>query len=77
MSNQEENKEKRDPFDGDYIGNIWGWKFSFIGLGMIVFFGAIILYREMTVGEEFRQRQQQEQLMQPDSTNNIEADTLK
>ena len=34
-----------DPWDGEYIGNIWGWKFSFISLGIILFFLFIALYR--------------------------------
>lgn len=33
--------KKRDPFDGDYIGNIFGWKISIIGAVVI---GAICLY---------------------------------
>jgi len=37
--------EPRDPFDGDYIGNIFGWKISFIGLAVIVFFAIVIAYR--------------------------------
>ena len=24
-------KDKKDPFDGKYIGNIWGWRFSITG----------------------------------------------
>ncbi len=37
-----------DP-DEQYIGNIWGWKNSFIGLGIMLFFGGIYLYRFLTV----------------------------
>lgn len=25
-----------DDWDGEYVGNIWGWKFSFFGLGLII-----------------------------------------
>lgn len=34
--------EERDPFDGEYIGNIFGWKLSLIGLVVIVGFGLLI-----------------------------------
>lgn len=40
----------KDPYDGDYIGNIFGWKVSFIGLGVIVFFVAWAAYRHYTLG---------------------------
>ena len=72
-------EEKKDPFDGDYIGNIWGWKFSYIGLGMIVFLLGIMAYRHYTMGvplgldpiEETNQPKQVEE--QP---ANISKDTL-
>jgi hypothetical protein len=49
MSEPTDPKQKKDPFDGDYIGNIWGWRFSIFGAGLIVFFLLIILYRYYTV----------------------------
>lgn len=42
MSNKE---EKKDPFDGEYIGNIWGWKFSLFGAALILLLFAVIVYR--------------------------------
>lgn len=42
---------KKDPFDGEYIGNIWGWRNSFIGLGFILFMFAILFIRIMTMEE--------------------------
>ncbi|MFK8163569.1 MAG: hypothetical protein AB8H12_14040 [Lewinella sp.] len=42
-------EEKRDPFDGDYIGNIFGWKLSLIGLVVISLFCAIAAYRHYTM----------------------------
>lgn len=33
-------KEKEEEME--YVGNMWGWKFSYISLGIIVFF--LILY---------------------------------
>ena len=44
------NTEKKDPFDGEYVGNVWGWKFSLIGLIFIVLFAGIIIYRHYNMG---------------------------
>lgn len=37
--------EERDPFDGDYVGNIFGWRISMIGLVVILAFGLLIVGR--------------------------------
>ncbi len=42
-------EEGEDP-DKHYLGNIWGWKFSYIGLGIILFFLTIAIYRAQTLG---------------------------
>ena len=39
------NDPSKDPFDGEYIGNIWGWKFSFMGLALIVGLVVLMAYR--------------------------------
>lgn len=44
---------KRDPFDGEYIGNIWGWKFSLFGLVLILLFLGLMLYRHAVLGVPF------------------------
>jgi len=44
-----DNNEQRDPYDGDYVGNIFGWKLSLMGLGLILFLGAVIGYRHYTM----------------------------
>ena len=44
-----EKEEKKDPFDGEYIGNIWGWKFSLFGAGLILFLLVVIAYRHYTL----------------------------
>lgn len=31
--------------EDEHIGNMWGWKFSFIGLGVLVFLIALYMYR--------------------------------
>ncbi|MFK7806479.1 MAG: hypothetical protein AB8F74_01635 [Saprospiraceae bacterium] len=38
-----------DPWDGEYIGNIWGRKFTLISLGIILFFLTIAIYRFATL----------------------------
>lgn len=35
--------------DKAYPGNIWGWKFSFISLGIIVVLGGLAIYRYSTL----------------------------
>jgi len=52
---QEKRKDRddRDPFDGEYIGNIWGWRISFIGLALIVVMGGLMVYRHYALGVPF------------------------
>ena len=50
MSN---NKNKKPHFldeydDGEYLGNIWGWKFSFISLAVIVVLSIYVIYSYAT-----------------------------
>lgn len=42
-------EEKRDPFDGDYVGNIFGWKLSMIGLVVIGLLCVMAAYRHYTM----------------------------
>jgi predicted MFS family arabinose efflux permease len=37
--------ERKDPFDGEYIGNIWGWRLSLISAVMIVGLASFAAYR--------------------------------
>lgn len=48
-----EQPEKKDPFDGDYIGNIWGWRVSMIGAAVIVLLSAFAAYRHYTLDVPF------------------------
>ena len=46
--------DRRDPFqeppvDKDYIGNIWGWKFSLFSLLLILLMLALMIYRHVTM----------------------------
>ena len=37
---------KQQGIDPDeYVGNVWGWKVSFIGLGVMIFLAALYWYR--------------------------------
>jgi hypothetical protein len=49
QKDEEEKEEKRDPFDGEYIGNIWGWKFSYLSLIIILVIAALMLVRYFQV----------------------------
>lgn len=62
MSNREEEK---DPFDGDYIGNIWGWRISMIGAVVIVLLSAFAAYRHYTLGVPFGMEEQAPAQEQP------------
>jgi|GEM_PF-1440812 predicted MFS family arabinose efflux permease len=42
-------EEKRDPFDGDYVGNIFGWRLSMYGAVVILAFLALAAYRHHTM----------------------------
>lgn len=46
-------EEQKDPFDGEYIGNIFGWKFSLLGLALILVLGSLMLYRHCAMDVPF------------------------
>ena len=46
---KEQQDDRKDPFDGEYIGNIWGWRNSFIGLGVILFMFVVLGIRAVTM----------------------------
>ena len=50
MSNNENKKPHfLDEYDdGEYLGNIWGWKFSFISLAVIVVLSNYVIYSYST-----------------------------
>ncbi len=45
----DEQPPQSDPMDGEYIGNIWGWKLSFISLGIILGMMGLMLLRYLTM----------------------------
>ncbi len=42
-------KSLQEQGEDEYLGNIWGWKNSFYGLGIILFFLSLYFYRVYTV----------------------------
>ena len=38
-------KSLQEQGEDEYLGNIWGWKNSFYGLGIILFFLSLYMYR--------------------------------
>ena len=64
-----EKKEYKDPYDGEYIGNIWGWKFSYYGLGLILVMLLIVGIRYYQVGKVWKDEPTREfELMEVDTT---------
>ncbi len=64
--------EKRDPFDGDYIGNIFGPKLTLYGAILILFFTSIAVYRHWKLGVPFGMEESAPlptDAIQPDSIN--------
>lgn len=62
--------QNTDPND-DYIGNMWGWKFSWISLGLILFTMCILIYR----GEDAFEDAKKENLLEIQNPH-IKKDTL-
>ena len=48
MSDKNKKPHFLDEYDGEYLGNIWGWKFSFISLAVITVLSLYVLYRYST-----------------------------
>jgi len=67
MAIEEDKKTKRPFEDAEYIGNIWGWKFSFIALFVVVVMGIFMFIRYKQVGKPFLSTDPTEESI--DSTN--------
>ena len=82
MPSQKEKQDMERLFPKqEYVGNIWGWRNSFISLGIIVFFAGLMYYRHHYV-EPLEQSQDlfpnPDRVIEPaakDDENN--TDTLK
>ena len=66
-------RDALDDFDGEYIGNMWGWKFSFFSLTLILIFSAFIAFRYFQTGEfpMPEQYEKQKKMMVQDSLNKL------
>lgn len=68
MSDKNKRPHFLDEFDnGEYLGNIWGWKFSFISLAVITILSLYVLYRYSTQ-EVPNEPTHQELIIKKDST---------
>ncbi len=56
-----------DEYDGEYLGNMWGWKFSFIGLAVIIILSLYVAYSFAT-NEVTPEPTHQEPIISKDST---------
>ncbi|MEM1327942.1 MAG: hypothetical protein AAGI23_18430 [Bacteroidota bacterium] len=43
-------KLNQDQDEDNYMGNIWGWKFSIFGLILIIIFVGLLVYRYQVMG---------------------------
>gem|GEM_PF-3705517 len=48
MKEEKTQKEKEEELE--YVGNMWGWKFSFISLGIIILFFILFVISECQHG---------------------------
>lgn len=71
---EKKQEEHKDPFDGEYIGNIWGWRNSFIGLGVILFMFVVLGIRILTMDPLPEEEQGTESTEQQDAI--IQTDTM-
>lgn len=67
-------RDEYDEFEGEYIGNMWGWKFSYFSLGLIIVLSGLIGFRYYQTGEfpmpEKYEKMKQEELRK-DSLQNL------
>ena len=57
-----------DEYDGEYLGNLWGWKFSYIGLAVILVLSLYVAYSFAT-NENTPEPTHQEPTISKDSTD--------
>ena len=71
MSDKDKKPHFLDEYDGEYIGNIWGWKFSFISLAVITVLSLYVWYRYATQ-EVLPEPTHQELIFEKDSTEIVQ-----
>lgn len=73
---QTNNKEEQERIG--YVGNMWGWKFSYISLGIILFFIGFIALRHWMLGIPYDPSQiQMDAIITLDSNEAREFDARK
>lgn len=78
-----EDKDKRTPEEHEehpfqYVGNMWGWKFSYISLGIILFFIGLIAVRHWMLGIPYDPSQiQMDPIVKEDTTRTKANDSLQ
>lgn len=76
QSDKRKEEEKKDPFDGEYMGNIWGWRFSLIGLALLVFMLGLMIYRHYSLGIPFGGERPAEPEKQEVPADTVKEDSL-
>ncbi len=51
--------EKRDPFSGEYVGNVFGPKITLYGGLLILFFLALMIYRHWVLDIPFGMKEEE------------------
>ncbi len=72
MAKEEPKHKQEDKVDDDYIGNMWGWKFSLFSLGLILF----SMFVMWTRGDEAFDDVKQEQFWEIQNPH-IKKDTIE
>ncbi len=72
MSEENNKNNKPENPEDDYIGNMWGWKFSFISLGIIILTAILVFSR----GEEAFEDAKKEPFLEVQNPY-LKKDTLK
>ncbi|MFT4762007.1 MAG: hypothetical protein ACI9XO_003946 [Paraglaciecola sp.] len=70
-----EKRDALDDFEGEYIGNIWGWKFSMFSLALLLIFSGFIAFEYYKTGKfPMPERYEKErQMIKEDSLNQIKS----
>lgn len=66
MEHKENNTDNEEV---EYLGNMWGWRLSFIGLGLIVFLVGIMVYRNKVLGVTYDTSKMEPTELSKDSLN--------
>lgn len=74
---QKDNQQDSTQNNGyQYIGNIWGWKFSFISLGIIVAMLLLMLYRHYAVVKTYPPGSDKQTIIIEDDSSRLESQSI-